>query len=67
MTLHRSGRLYLSGLPARLTPHEMRTHDFDAAGAASTLIRYASSRPGSPTNWPNCTAGYACSRRRTTG
>ncbi|MEU0958645.1 DivIVA domain-containing protein [Micromonospora aurantiaca] len=30
MTLHRSGRLYLSGLPARLTPHEVRTHAFDA-------------------------------------
>nr|WP_030499296.1 DivIVA domain-containing protein [Micromonospora purpureochromogenes] len=30
MTPHRSGRLHLSGLPARLTPHEVRTHAFDA-------------------------------------
>ena len=29
MTLHRPGRLYLTGLPSRLTPHEVRTHAFD--------------------------------------
>ncbi|MET7468001.1 DivIVA domain-containing protein [Micromonospora sp. NPDC005686] len=30
MTPHRSDRLHLTGLPARLTPHEVRTHAFDA-------------------------------------
>ncbi|MGV9371201.1 MULTISPECIES: DivIVA domain-containing protein [Micromonospora] len=29
MTPHRSGRPYLTALPARLTPHEVRTHAFD--------------------------------------
>lgn len=29
MTLHRFGRLYPTGLSARLTPHEVRTHAFD--------------------------------------
>ncbi|MFG1712423.1 DivIVA domain-containing protein [Micromonospora sp. NPDC049203] len=30
MTQYRSGRVYLTGLPARMTPHEVRTHAFDA-------------------------------------
>lgn len=29
MTQYRSGRIYLTGLPARMTPHEVRTHAFD--------------------------------------
>ncbi|MGC4892472.1 DivIVA domain-containing protein [Micromonospora sp. DT31] len=29
MTQYRSGRPYLTGLPARPTPHEVRTHAFD--------------------------------------
>ena len=29
MTQYRSGRIYGTGLPARMTPHEVRTHDFD--------------------------------------
>ncbi|OHX01931.1 DivIVA domain-containing protein [Micromonospora sp. WMMB235] len=29
MTQYRSGRVYLTGLPSRLTPHEVRTHTFD--------------------------------------
>ncbi|WP_262011804.1 DivIVA domain-containing protein [Micromonospora sp. Mcm103] len=29
MTQYRSGRIYLTGLPARMTPHEIRTHAFD--------------------------------------
>ncbi|MEU5828650.1 DivIVA domain-containing protein [Micromonospora tulbaghiae] len=29
MTQYRSGRVYLTGLPSRLTPHEVRTHAFD--------------------------------------
>ncbi|MBB5114470.1 DivIVA domain-containing protein [Micromonospora echinospora] len=29
MTQYRSGRIYLNGLPARMTPHEVRTHAFD--------------------------------------
>ncbi|MFI7250150.1 DivIVA domain-containing protein [Micromonospora chalcea] len=41
MTAHRSGRLHLSGLPARLTPHEVRTHAFDARrrGVAPDQVR----------------------------
>ncbi|MGW5014486.1 DivIVA domain-containing protein [Micromonospora chalcea] len=30
MTPHRSGRLYLTAPPARLTPHEVRIRAFDA-------------------------------------
>ncbi|MEW2589808.1 DivIVA domain-containing protein [Micromonospora aurantiaca] len=30
MTQYRSDRIYLTGLPARMTPHEVRTHAFDA-------------------------------------
>ncbi|MET8196881.1 DivIVA domain-containing protein [Micromonospora sp. NPDC005222] len=29
MTQYRTGQLYLTGLPARMTPHEVRTHAFD--------------------------------------
>ncbi|MFJ8834321.1 DivIVA domain-containing protein [Micromonospora aurantiaca] len=30
MTQYRSGRIHLTGLPARMTPHEVRTQAFDA-------------------------------------